>query len=88
MQGHHLDTRQLWVLLSWKAFFWLIRPQISKVYPYSLRPVVIITSCLGLGWGVALGVISLQDRGDQFGRSSLNPRCGYLIKIALQKPRK
>lgn len=41
--------------------------QMSKLYPYSLRPVLIITSILGLAWALVLGVASINDRGDDFG---------------------
>lgn len=41
--------------------------QVTKMYPYSLRPVLIITSIVGFIWAVALGVHSIRDRNDDAG---------------------
>ncbi|WWC72579.1 uncharacterized protein I206_106541 [Kwoniella pini CBS 10737] len=37
---------------------------VQRVYPYSLRPVIFFTAGLGLIYGVALGVDSLRDLGN------------------------
>lgn len=34
------------------------------MYPYSLRPIVAITSLLGIIWGVAMGVACIRGRND------------------------
>ena len=40
---------------------------IRRVYPYSLRPLVIGISIFGLIWGAAVGVSNIQDVGDEGG---------------------
>jgi hypothetical protein len=42
---------------------------IRRVYPYSLRPLVIGISIFGLIWGAAVGVSNIQDVGDEGGKS-------------------
>jgi len=42
---------------------------IRRVYPYSLRPLVIGLSIFGLIWGAAVGVSNIQDVGDEGGES-------------------
>lgn len=42
---------------------------IRRVYPYSLRPLVIVISLLGLIWATALGVSNIQDIGGEGGKS-------------------
>jgi hypothetical protein len=42
---------------------------IRRVYPYSLRPLVIGISIFGLIWGAAVGVSNIQDVGDEGGES-------------------
>ncbi|WVQ95642.1 hypothetical protein IAU59_002740 [Kwoniella sp. CBS 9459] len=37
---------------------------VTKVYPYSLRPVVVFTACIGFIYGIALGIASIKDLGD------------------------
>ncbi|WVF68202.1 hypothetical protein IAT40_002967 [Kwoniella sp. CBS 6097] len=39
---------------------------VTKVYPYSLRPVVFFTAFIGFIYGIALGVASIKDMGDDF----------------------
>ncbi|EIW69892.1 hypothetical protein TREMEDRAFT_73651 [Tremella mesenterica DSM 1558] len=38
---------------------------VTKVYPYSLRPVMFFTSFLGFIWALAMGIISIRDRGSE-----------------------
>ncbi|OCF33667.1 hypothetical protein I316_04741 [Kwoniella heveanensis BCC8398] len=39
---------------------------VTKVYPYSLRPVVFFTAFIGFIYGIALGVAAIKDMGDDF----------------------
>jgi hypothetical protein len=38
-----------------------------KVYPYSLRPIVIFTAILGLIWAVVMGAEEIRDMGSDNG---------------------
>lgn len=40
---------------------------VRKVYPYSLRPVVIFLSLIGFIYGLALGINSIRDRNNANG---------------------
>jgi hypothetical protein len=40
---------------------------IRRVYPYTLRPLVIVISVVGLIWATAVGVSNIQDVGDEGG---------------------
>ncbi len=41
--------------------------QMTKVYPYSLRPILIVASCIGFIWAVAMGTGSIRNRGNDGG---------------------
>lgn len=45
---------------------------IRRVYPYSLRPLVIGISIFGLIWGAAVGVSNIQDVGDEGATKKIN----------------
>jgi hypothetical protein len=42
---------------------------VTKVYPYSLRPILIFTSFLGCIWALVMGVNSIKDRSAANGAS-------------------
>lgn len=42
---------------------------IAKAYPYSLRPVLIFTSILGLIWSLVMAVQQIQNRSNAYGKS-------------------
>lgn len=47
---------------------------VSKVYPYSLRPVLIFTSFLGFLWAIVMGVNSIRNRSNSGGGCSARRR--------------